>query len=231
MKNIKSFPDSDPAFNQFIKLYRDTEFQSFCDQAKAELFEGSVMVRNRRILLNSSIALCKRKIREFIYNKQLPNTWIEPIYSIISGRRANLPPDNGISIKVGGTDIASEGDNIILIRKPNGMLMDTDTSLSIVVSTKMSTDYLVKFIQENSEQIQYYLKILELPKHQHMPWKKTILALEIIYMKDEENLTFDQIADKLTKKEDITMEEADYLATTENIKTLYYRYKKLLQSP
>lgn len=57
-------------------------------------------------------------------------------------------------------------------------------------------------------------------------WKNTNLALDIIEMKDEKGMSYIEISKVLSDNEDLSDEEVDYLASADNIKTLYHRYKK-----
>lgn len=229
MKDVKSFSGSTPALNQFIKLLKDPEFRSFRAEAKEQLFIDAIETGKGKLPHFKAVSSCKREIRKFLHKKRLPQIWLEPIYSLLSGVTVNLPPDNGISIKVGDEDLTGAGDSVALIKNANGLLCG-ESALSIVVSAKTSTDHLIKFIENNSEAIQHWMDVLDLPEHQNMQWKRTLPAIEIIRLKDEESLTFDEISNRLASREDLSPKELDYLAITENIKTLYYRYKKLLEA-
>ena len=174
-----------------------------------------------------AVADCTRAIRAYVRRKNLPESWVEPIYSFIKRDELDVPLEGGISFRVGRQEVTGRGELLLILDK-YGRLPNEENSISIVITAKVSADRIIKFVRENKKSIEDLQKAINLPKYVPLNWKDIDLGLKIIRMKDEGNKSFSEISDELSKDENFTKSESDYYSDGEVIKTLYYRYKKRL---
>jgi|SRR3990172_2124834 len=84
-----------------------------------------------------------------------------------------------------------------------------------------------KLIDENWEFIASMMERMPAsPKHK---MARVALAKEIAWLRDEEELTFGQISERLSSRYEKDRELSDLLATEDNVKMLYYRWKRTSQ--
>lgn len=231
MKDVKRIGYK--SYNQLVQFLLDPTFRKVVRIEKEKLNKVAKIVNCKKFYPFKIARECKEMISKFLYEKKLPSIWIEPLFNFIKEEEINPPLDSGIDLKIGSQMLSKTGDEILMIRHKDGRLPASESNLSIVISARVSIDRIIRFVKENADQIKYWQRNLGLPPYNETPWKKTDLAIKIIKMKDEKNRSFKQISETLAKeKEDEEDDkEYDYLIDENNIKTLYYRYKKFLKLP
>ncbi|MBI4137090.1 hypothetical protein HY469_03430 [Candidatus Roizmanbacteria bacterium] len=178
----------------------------------------------------SKIAIeCQDAVKKYIQNKGFPSNWIEPICKEILYEVMDLPLENGIELVVGSKVITRQEYEQFNTNRIDPNETFGERKISIVITSKMSVDHIIQFIRDYQDLILKYQDILGLPDFFNSSGKLFIRALRIIELKDEEGLTFAQIATKISQDEWLTEKEVDYFANESNIKTLYYEYKKHLR--
>lgn len=212
------------SYNEMIKLLHDKKFDQLIAIQKGELRK----IGNKQT--KEFIISCRKAIKEFILSKNMSLSWLQPIYSSIVNDDFDFPLEGGISLKVGDEEITLNTPQEILIikNKKTGEIIEPK-NISIVVTAKTSIDRLINFIKEYGKAIEYYQNIIELPEYKRLGWRNINLGLEIIEMKDDKNMTFAKIANILSEKEDFSEKDQDYYSDENNIKTIYYRFKKRLK--
>lgn len=211
-------------YNQLIRLLHNKDFCELISGATEKLKKlGGKQTIDFRIK-------CIRSIEKFLQNKKIPLSWIEPIYSFIINNKFDFPYENEISLKVGSDEMTINKEEILLIRDLKTGLLLNDKKLSIVITARTSIDRIIQFIRLYSKDIEHWQKVLELPEYKSPSWHKTNLALEIIRMKDEQNMTFTKIAGILSSDEKLSTDEQDYYGDDSTIKSIYYRYKRYFSS-
>ncbi|MFZ2026395.1 MAG: hypothetical protein WAV30_03870 [Microgenomates group bacterium] len=219
MKNGKK--NVNQARNQFIKLLLDQTFREFVKIERDLLLKRQAESNN----YYRAVTECKSRIQKFLFLSKLPVIWIEPIFTFIKDEKdVKLPLENGVDIKVGDTLLSSAGDTITIIRK-DGIPSKQDSELSIVISTQVSINKIIDFIEKNAETIRYLQKSLQLPSHDYMSWDNIDLAIEVIRMKDENKMSFSQIMDELNNRPN---NKQDY--DESHVKNVYYRFKERLSN-
>lgn len=225
MKNKTSKKDQSTTIpldihNQFIKITHDSDFQALVKRAK-HLIDNPTSENSFDY---------REAVEEYIREKNLPLNWKQPILNMIRYDTPDFPLDNGIEIMVGDNIITANHSEFIVIQNNKTGEFDIEKKISIVITSKISTERIVQFIRNFQKDIQYWQDTLKFPDFYKSSWKKMPLAQKIIALKDEEGLTFAEIATKLSSDEKLTQEEIDYFANENNIKSLYYDYKKYLDS-
>lgn len=173
-----------------------------------------------------------REIKKFIHKRELPLSWLEPIYNVLIGKYPlDFPLDNSIALRVGSSEITGSTDEIFIIKNKNtGELVGEELSLSIVITSKVKIDQLIRFIKKHKKEIEHWQNIIGLPNYKNRRWIDTNWALEIIRLRDEDRLTFSQIAERMSNKEDLSVKDNNALSSQDNIKMIYKRFKKLFHS-
>lgn len=208
------------AYNEVIRLLHHKQFLDLVKTQRVELDKigGKPTIQ--------FTIVCKNVIRKFVYDRKLPSNWVNPIYNIIVKYILDFPLDNSIALRVGSEEITGSTEEILLIRDTKTGMLAEKCELSIVITSKISTDYIIRFIKGHKKEIEYWQDTLKLPHYKKPNWQDINLALKIISMKDEEGLTFSEIADRAPKDEKLSEEELDYLTDVDRMKIIYYRYKK-----
>jgi len=205
-----------------ISLLHKKEFHQLLNSQKKKLREIGNKT-NRRFRIE-----CEKEIEAFLLSQQLPLSLVESIYSSIINEEFDFPLDVGISLKVGDDEITLNEPQEILIIKDIKTGKTSPGDISIVITAKTSIDRLIKFIEENRKEIEHWQEVIGLPIYKRLTWKHINLALHVIEMKDEKNMTFGQIADTFLKNETLSADDQDYYGDEDNMKTIYYRFKKRL---
>lgn len=213
-------------YNQLIKLMTDKEFTDFLEHQRRIL--GIYGTPEAKTFTPSAITNCRRVITKFLNKKKVPLSWREPTLSLIKDNELNLPLENTISIRVGGEEL-HVGSQEILIFKNKHSNIAADPTVSIVITADVSAEEIIRFIKENIKEIKFWQKELGLPKYKRLKWKEVDRALEIIQMKDKDKLTFSEIANNYSSREDLTENERNMLCDEAYLKKRYYRFKKHLQ--
>lgn len=224
MKNERAAARS--SYNQLLQLLLDPTFREIAKIEKERLNKTAKVIKDRKYFSFKFVRESKKVLSRFLYEKRLPQVWLEPLLFYIKDEDIPLPIDNGIDLKIGSQKLSETKKEILIIRDKGGMLPPGEASISIVISSRTSADRIIKFVKENAVLIKHWQSVLDLPPYSEMSWKKTELAFEIIRMKDQEELSYSQISGKLSEKEDLSENELNYLSNAENIKSLYRRYKK-----
>lgn len=217
MKNQtrKKLITSRPLLNQLLVFLQDKGFLNLVSEQRKSLKIGSV----------SSRVSCKKAIRAYLLGKELSENWVQPIYSFISKEEFDTPLEGGLSLKVGGQEVTSNGE-FLLIQDKDGRLMGENT-ISIVISAKLSIDRIINFVKENQAFIEAVQEKINLPKYEPINWKDLELGMKIIQMRDDEGLSFQEIENKLSN-EKAEVRDYDKVPDQGVIKVLYHRYKKRL---
>lgn len=212
-------------YNQLIKFSNDGEFLALLDELR-EILRG---LKNQKPTIKYR-ADAVRRIRLFLVEKRLPLAWREPVYNMVVGKfQLDFPLDNSISLKVGSQEITGSTKDILLIKNiRTGDLVGEEPTISLEITSKVSAEKIIKFVKKHKREIEHWQDILGLPDYKSPIWKNINLALKIIRLKDKKGLTFGEISSKLSDDEGLSQQEVDYLATEDNIKTLYYRFKSFL---
>lgn len=206
-------------YNQLTKLAIDREFTDFLDRQRGILGPYGTI---------KGIASCRSAIKKFLNKKRVPLAWCETVLSLIKDGELNLPLNNAISLKVCGEELHDRTQKILIIRDEHGNIVG-DSTINIVITANVSTEEIIRFIKENCREIEFWQKQLGLPEYRRLNWKDIDRALEIIRMKDEDKLTFSEIAEYYSSRDDLTQGERDMLCGEAYIKKIYYRFKKRLQ--
>lgn len=214
------------AFNQWVKLLLDKDFLTLVDEQITIL----VKLPNEKPTFSFS-ANCHRQIKSYLTKRNIPVVWKEPIYNKIIGKIfPDYPLHNSISLKVGCEEITSATENLLKIKNiKTGEFMD-DKTISLVISSKVSAEQIIQFIKDNKRDIEQLQDFYELPEYINPVWKNTSLALDIIEMRDKGGLSFPEISSKLSDNESLSDDEIECLTDENNVKNLYYRFKKYLGS-
>jgi len=209
-------------YNQLIRFAHDDEYKRFVDKQRKKLKS-----RGKK-LSAKDIAACRREIKKFLRDKKIPLTWVEPVYKLIKDNKFDYPSHGGIHLKVGDDDITYDNE-VLLIKDKQGKVVSHD-SISVVITAKTSTEAIIRFIKDYQGVITYFQDFIELPKLEPLNWKDTNLALKVIRMKDEEGMTYSEIASRLLDDDELNIAPSDkqYWADTNYLKKLYNRYKKRL---
>lgn len=207
-------------YNQLVLLIEDEDFLAFIQQ------QWGVLDKDHTI---KAFTQCKRSIKRYLQDKKLPQSWLMPLFTLIKDKKLDFPMDNSISLRVGAVEITTNTQNLMIIRDKEGHLSD-ELSISIVITGKVSADHIIQFIKNNKKQIKYWQEVIGLPAYKNPNWHEVDLGLKIIQLKDEQNLTLQEISDQLVEDENLTEEELDHYSDVAYIKTIYNRYKKRLNS-
>lgn len=211
-------------YNQLTTLFQDKNLAKLVIK-QAKLLNGKFVGLESKAEV---VAECTRAIRAYVRSKNLPEGWVEPIYSLIKRGELDVPLSGGITLKVGGQEVTGRGELLLILDK-YGRLPHEENSISIVITAKVSADRIIKFVKANKKLIEDLQKTINLPEYKPLNWKDLELGVRIIRMKDQEKCSFSEIADKLSKeKETLSVEESDSVPDADVIKTLYHRYKKRL---
>lgn len=213
-------------YNQILKFSTDNDLLKIFAQQR-DILRG---LPEKKAPIKFRVDSIK-KIRTYLIKKGLPLAWKEPLYNmLVSKYQLDFPLDNSISLMVGSQEITGATSEILLIKNSRtNELLGEEASLSLVITSKVSTEKIIQFVKRHKEEIEYWQGILDLPNYKNPLWSNPDLALKIIQMKDEQNLSFGEISDRLSDNENLSKKQIDYLATENNIKTLYYRFKKFLK--
>lgn len=217
-KKEKTIPISSDVYNQFIKLINDPDFQAL-------IKKGQLLIADSKNTLSYLEA-----VEEYIKEKKLPLNWKQPILNMIRYDAPDFPLDNGLEIMVGDHIITANHHSFIVIQNNKSGNFDIEKKISIVITSKITTERILDFIRYFQNDIKYWQDSLNFPDFYKSGWKKMPLAQKIIALKDEDGLTFAEIANKLSSDEKLAPEEIDYFTNEDNIKSLYYDYKKYLNS-
>lgn len=211
------------AYNEIVKLLHDKQFLDLIETQRSELDKAGGIPTTTQL-----ITVCHKRIREFVHNRKLPSGWVKPIYNMIVKHILDFPLDNSIALRVGSEEITGSTEEILLVRNTKTGMLIEKSELSIVITSKISIDHIIRFIKNHKKEIEYWQNILGLSHYKEPNWQDINLALKIIRMKDEDGLSFSEIADKAADDDSLTAEERDCLIDRNRIKTIYYRYKKRL---
>ncbi len=213
------------AYNQLIKLVHDKDFVSLLEDLRQELEKLPNKISTPKFKVSAS-----QKIKKYLHQKNVPFSWLEPIYNMTVGKfPIDIPVDNSISLRVCNQEVTGSTRDIFLIRDKNGLLVE-DPTISIVITSKVSAEHIIQFVKDHKKEIEQWQESLQLPDYKKPNWKDISLALKIIEMKDEQNLTFSQITENLQVEANENGNSEGFTFDENTIKTIYSRYKKRLAS-
>ncbi len=204
--------------NRFVQLFSNNEFR--------ELFsKHASLLRNESNRHNVKLkTICKSDIESFLIKKKVPLTWVKPIFNLIRNDEFDSPIQEGISIMVGPDEITSNTEGILIIRN-NITGKSSHSDVSIKITSKVSIDRVIRFIRAHKKDIELWQERIELPEVSTSGYKGLNKAMTIAELKDNQGLSFYEIAEKFSTEPSMV-----HLADDSTIKTIYYRYKKLLES-
>lgn len=211
-------------YNQLVKLASDKEFINLLEIQRDKL----VKQYNNKQSSEFRKGVYK-EIEQYLFRHRIPFAWKEPIFNMVISRySADFPLHNAISLKVDSQEITGCTDDILVLTDTTTGQVIGDHKLLIEISAKVSTEEITRFIKKHKRQIEDLQQMIELPDYKNPIWKRTDLSLQIMRMRDEEKISFSEICKRLTDDETLTVEENEYVSSEENIKTLYFRFKKYL---
>ncbi len=213
-----------PLYNQIILLFQDNNFLELVKEQR-EILKGKLDSFNSK---SEAVAGCYRAIRTYARNKDLPESWADPIFNFIMDNELDVPLEGGIALKVGRQEVTGKGE-MLFIRDKNGRLVGKENSISIVITAKVSADRIIKFVKKHKKTIEELQKTINLPEYQPLNWRELEMGLKIISLRDEEKLSFSDIEARLASEKE-SVEESDKIPGAEVIKNLYHLYKKRLSS-
>lgn len=168
---------------------------------------------------------CVKAIKKFLHEEKIPAAWLEPIRNSIIKGQMDFPIESGIGLIVAGTELTDNTDSLLIVRDVNTGQISGDNTIKISISAKLTIDQIIQFLKRHKKEIEEYEEILELPEPPRN-WKQINIALRIIRMKDEEKLTFSDIANELAKDKDLNI--VDKFSDEGIVRKTYNRYKKYL---
>ena len=226
MKKVKKIEIDQKLYNQLVKFSKDSEYRKLVKRNRKDLLSFSNNQPDAKFMSS-----CKREIKMFLMNKSLPTAWIQPIYNMIVGKyEFDFPMDNSISLYVGNQEITRATEAVLVIKNTKtGELVGDNPTVSIVLTSKVSVDHIIKFIKDNKKEIEHWQEVFELPDFKDPSWKNTAIAVDILRMKDEDGMTFSQIADFFSENTSPDNEDYNLVSDENNIKSIYYRYKNYLK--
>lgn len=214
--------------NKSLRLIMDIDVINLLDKQRNKLRKsaGEVTPGFRKNAIAAITALLKKK--------NIPQVWVEPLYNTILFPSVDLPIADGIHIDIEGE---------VLTEKTKNIYTDPDlfnegdipTSYNIVVTRDISKEDLINFIEDNQFLLSNIQKALRLPKDPPVRSKNTLYGLAVIKLRDEQGLSFEEIAtfitDSVNKDETISEEDKnkilDMVSTGDNVRTnIYNRFKK-----
>lgn len=211
-------------YNQLVKLTSDKEFLKLLEIQRDSLLKSNKGKQNSEFRKSAY-----KEIEKYLFKHRIPFAWKEPIFNMIISRYpADFPLHNAISLKVDSQEITGCTDDILVLTDITTGKVIGDHKLLLEISAKISTEEIIQFVKKHKRKIEDLQQMIELPDYKNPIWKRTNLSLQIISMRDGEGLSFPEICKRLTDDETITAEENNYLSSEENIKTLYFRFKKYL---
>ncbi len=212
-------------FAYMAKLLLDKELLNFLNILRREDIKGAKLLE----LPFSKQVEIKRKIRSFLQKKSIPVHFTDVFSALLFEEIPKYPLSPTITIEA-ADQIVEDNYEILLIKDKDGNLVDKQ-EIVIKIHASISVDELIKFIEKKRELLDSLMIDLQLPQiPQVSRWKNIQLALVIISMKDEEYLSFPEISSKLTSYVERDKTITDFVSDVDNIKNVYYRYKKYLSS-
>lgn len=209
------------AYNQWVKMMLDEDFWKMTNGQRKLLTKLPKGEPTTDFTLK-----CNKAIQKYLTSKKIPTVWKTPIYNLITKYILDFPLHNSISLFVGTQEVTGAAEELIKIKNTKtGEIMDKKT-ISLVISSKVSAEQIIQFVKTNKKEIEMWQDFYELPEYKNPVWKRTNLALDIIEMKDKKGMSFSEISSALSDNEDLSDDVTDFLSSTDNIKTIYYRYKK-----
>lgn len=212
--------------NLYHKIAFDDGFSDFIEKQREELTQAISKAKGVMEIAKAHAA-CKRAINSYLQDRNLPSSWVSPLFVFVKDDILDFPIDNGITLKVADQEITENTEGILIIQTVG---QHDAGKLTIELTAKVSTDRIIDFIKEHRKEIEYYEEILDLPRYENPKWTRSTLAALIIRLKDQHKFTFQRIAVELSKDPSLSKEEHDYRSDENNIKTLYSRYKKHFQA-
>lgn len=166
----------------------------------------------------------KKKIGFYLHQKSIPLNFADVLYSLVVEKEPKYPLSPTISIEAAEQQV-DDNFELLLITDKNGNPTDKQ-EIAIKIHANISIDELIKFIEGRRDLLNELMLVLKLPQIPSVSrWAKVRLALLIISMKDELEMTFSEICEKFKDQNEDT-----YLDDESSVKNLYYRYKKYLSS-
>lgn len=212
-------------YNKSFRLMMDKDILDFIDKQKIKLTK-----LNGKITKNFD-KRCRSSLRDLLISKNVPTSWIEPLYNTISGlgESVDVPIGDGIHIVV--------NDQVITKNTPDVYRFGSNVprELSIVVTKKVSKEDLLSFIRKHDFLISKIQNALALPEDPPIGSKRTLYALTVIRLRDESKKSFEEIAtfisDAIGTDTDMTDKEKEKLlkmvSSADSVrKNLYDRFKK-----
>lgn len=213
------------AYRQWIKMMSDVDFWKMVNGQK-DLLKKTQSQKPDVAFMTS----CRKQIKNYLSYKGIPFAWVLPVYNFITANTLDFPLHNSIALVVGDQEVTGTTENLLKIKNLKTVEIAGNRQVSIVISSKVSAEQIIQFVKDNKKGIEQWQDFYELPKYKNPSWKRINLALDIIEMKDEKGMSYSEIASELSDDEKLNDKEVDYLASAENIKTLYRRFKKYLKS-
>ncbi len=208
--------------NQLTLLFNDKDLLSLFDEQRKKLNDLPKQLPTTDFIVNFN-----NSVRTFLQSRNLPLSLLEPIYGLVRYNRLDVPLHTSIILRVGKQDVLTNRD-VVYIKNKQGKLAFEENSVSIVLTTKTSTEQVIQFVKDNKKLIEDLQSDINLPAYQRPTWRGEIqLALKIIKMKEEEDMSFDEIASNLADPS-LPQEQYEKISDENTIKSIYYRYKKRL---
>lgn len=211
-------------YNQLIKITNDPDFQALRLHYQKLINKSTSTNLSMKDLVD-----CKSASVDYVKNNNLPTNWEEPIFNMMKQEGFDFPLDNGIELIVGDVIITGMHSEILKVKNIKTGHLNIDRKVSIVLTSKTTTEHIIHFLKSFKEDIEFWQRVAELPDYNNSNWRRLPLAQKIIKLKDIDKLTFSEITDKFSKDDSLTEVELDYLSNENNIKSLYYDYKKHLK--
>lgn len=226
MKDEHQVYVSTSTFAYMVKLLLDKELLNFLHILQREDAQGAT----RKELSSQKRVEIIRKIKLFLQKKSIPAHFAEVLFAFtLQEEDAKYPLSPAITIEAAEQKV-DDNYEILLIRDKNGNLIDKQ-EITIKIHATISVDELLQFIEKKRRLLDSLMSDLQLPQIPSVSrWKNIRLALVIISMRDDEHLSFPEISSRLASHEGNNKACEDFVSDVDNIKNLYYRYKKYLSS-
>jgi len=204
------------SFNRMIALLSDESFSDFIIKTRNDL---------ENIKSFSQMSNTKKEIANFLYNRNYPLNWVEPIFNMIRSKDCGLdfPLDDGISLRIMDEIVTTNGlkTGLFLIRKDG---VDRNLKISIEIDSDVSINRIVAFVKHFAPIIKLYMKKLNFPKSYNDKRPKAGLAYLINDMRVNKGMTYAEIANSSEMNELKIYDES-------SIRVIHARYLDLFPPP
>lgn len=213
--------------NKSMRLLADPQITHLLNSIKAS---GVADNNSKEELMNEDIA--KKLIERVLRERNIPLSWLEPLYNTILLDYVDLPVGDGIHIEIGGETLTQS-------KELDKDKIDPEVKeLKIAITKNTSKEELLNFIKDNDLLLSQLQSTLRLPLDPPIRTKQTLYALAVFEMRDRMNMSFEEIATKLTdtiaNDPGMSAEDKELMLRTvssgDNVrKNLYAKFKKLLR--